>query len=691
MSAGSEEVKKLLQTARRQIQQGEREEALVTYRRALELDPENQQIMERINIVEREIAAMEKFNRSRSSRAHSAGRNISSSGFVDDCIKRSDEAMEAGDSVRALQELERAKRHDPDNALVKKRISFVRMLIKVEGLADMVRSRLESGDPAFAVENIRRIFDLWPSAPVLDELLELAEDYRGAPEEEKKEAAAAPVPSGPEGKAEPAAETAGRKAPPPRRKPGDRKPAPGKREPVAAVSRADEEKGSKKIMYIIGAAVVLAVVVFLIMNVFGGEEPEPVMEAQPTEPFTQTIVVSDIDDATVTLDGQPAEEVSPGVFVLTDTVFTNRTVKVSAPGYETMTMVPELEEGMMRTDTLTLDTLGTSSIQVTFDYRMPEGEDDPGVEEVSFLVDGEVIQGFTDTLTTGEHVFQAMLEGYRTMPESVLVTEPVAFTQTLNVLDAEQSQVTLQLAADTPGNANFYIDGERVATGRRMSQALPFGGYYLQVTMQDREDFGVNITLGEEGYSRTVSLAEIEETGQLMVGPEPWSDVYVDGALVGTTPFGGVELDPGTYTVRLSNPDFQDDVRTVQINAGETTSIQYNAVAVAEPEEVVEDTVAIIEPEEEQPISQPFPISQVAPSVPSQARARGDLHGYVTLAVRVGTDGTVQNVSIVSDPLGLGCGQAAMDAVSNWVFSPAMQGGEPVEVTTNVSVRFDIE
>ncbi|MFO8182790.1 MAG: TonB family protein [Candidatus Aegiribacteria sp.] len=693
MSAGSEEVKKLLQTARKQIQQGEREEALVTYRRALELDPENQQIMERINIVEREIAAMEKFNRSRSSRAHSAGRNISSSGFVDDCIKRSDEAMEAGDSVRALQELERAKRHDPDNAMVKKRISYVRMLIKVEGLADMVRSRIDSGDPAFAVENIRRIFDLWPSAPVLGELLDLAENYRGVPEEEKAgaAAAAAPVTSGPETKTEPAPETAGRKETPPRRKPGAGKTAPGKREPVAAVSRTDEEKGKKKLMFIIGAAVLLVVVVFLIMNVFGGEEPEPVMEAQPTQPFTQTIVIPDIEDATVTLDGQPAEEVSPGVFVLTDTVFTSRTVKVSAPGYETLTLAPELEEGMMRTDTLTLDTLGTSRVQVTFDYLMPEGEDEPGAEEVSFLVDGEVIQSFSDTVSTGEHVFQAMVEGYRSMPESVLVAEPEDFTQTLNVLNAEQSQVTLQLAADTPGNANFYIDGERVATGRRMSQALPFGNYYLQVTMQDREDFGVNIALDEEGYSRTVSLAEIEETGQLMVGPEPWSDVYVDGALVGTTPFGGVELEPGTYAVRLSNPDFQDDVRTVQITAGETTSIQYNAVALAEPEEEVEDTVAIVEPEEEQPISQPFPISQEAPSVPSQARARGDIHGYVTLAVRVGTDGTVQNVDIVNDPLGLGCGQAAMDAVSNWVFSPAMQGGEPVEVTTNVQVRFDIE
>jgi TonB family protein len=363
---------------------------------------------------------------------------------------------------------------------------------------------------------------------------------------------------------------------------------------------------------------------------------------------------------------------------------------VSAPGYETLIWTPTFQEGMISTDTLVLDTLGTSGIMVTFGYQMPEGEEDPGPEAVTYMVDGELIEGNTDSIVTGEHVFQAMIEGYRTMPESVLVAETVDFSHTLNVLAAQQSQVTLQLAGDTPGNATFYIDGERVATGRRMSQVLPFGSYYLQVTMQDREDFAVTINLDEAGYSRTISLAEVVEMGRLNVGPEPWSNVYVDGTLVGTTPFGGVELEPGTYTVRLSNPDFQDDVHSVEITAGETTSIQYNAVAL-ETTEVVEDTVATVEPVEELPISSPFPISQQSPSVPSQARARGDIHGFVTLAVVVGTDGTVQDVSIVNDPLGLGCGQAAVDAVRNWVFSPAMQGDQPVEVTTNVQVRFDIE
>jgi len=69
----------------------------------------------------------------------------------------------------------------------------------------------------------------------------------------------------------------------------------------------------------------------------------------------------------------------------------------------------------------------------------------------------------------------------------------------------------------------------------------------------------------------------------------------------------------------------------------------------------------------------------------------GDIHGYVTLEVLVGADGSVQNVSVVSDELGLGCGAAAEAAVQQWIFSPATQGGVPIEVPTTVQVRFDVD
>ncbi len=685
MGTGAEKVKNLLQTARIQIQQGERKEALETYRKALKLDPENHQIMDRISIVEREIAAMEKFNKSRYSRAHSAGRNISSSGFVDECIKRSDEAFEADDAVRALQELERAIRHDPDNDLVKKKIAFVRRSIKVNGLADTVRSMLISGDPRSATENIRRIFDISPGVSIINELLKAVEDYKGS-------VAAVAGTTAPVVSAPPARTPA--KAPSEKKK-EEKKPEKKREEKKKSVAVAGGKAaadGQKKMFMIIGVAVVLVLIIIGALKIFCGKEPEPVVIVDvPAVPFTETIVVPDAEGVDITLDGVSIDEGLPGVFILSDTLFTRRSVMVSAPGFETLSWNPTFEEGQISTDTLYLDSIGTSHIQVTFSYDMPEGEDDPGPEAVSFMVDGETIEGNTDSIPTGEHVFQAVLTGYRTMPESVLVVNPVDLSQTMNILASEQSQITLQLAAATPGNAIFFIDGERVATGRRMTQVLPFGSYYLQVQMEGRQDFGITITLGEDGYSRTVTLEEIVETGQLMVGPEPWSDVYVDGQQVGTTPFGGVELDPGTYSVRLSNPDFQDDTHTVTITAGETSAIQFNAVAAGTVEDVPPDTAVVVEPVEDLPISSPFPVQQTLPVVPSQASARGDIHGYVTLNVLVGTDGSVQSVSIVSDPLGLGCGQAAVDAVRNWVFSPAMQGDQPVEVSTSVSIRFDIE
>ncbi len=693
MGSGAEKVKNLLQTARMQIQQGERKEALETYRKALKLDPENHQIMDRINIVEREIAAMEKFNKSRFSRAHTAGRNISSSGFVDDCIKRSDEAFDSDDAVRALQELERANRHDPDNDLVKKKIGYVKRSIKVGGLADLVQSSLKTGDIKFSLENIRSIFNIWPGAPLLDELLKMVEDYKGAAddvietvaltvdkvEEEKKKVAAVPP----------------TKVTPYRKKKEEKKPEKKreeKKKTVAATGGKTGGDGQKKMFAIIGAVVVIIVIGFAIMKLFFAKESEPdVIEVVLAQPFTETIVVLGADNISMILDGVPVEEGLAGVFILSDTLFTERTVMVSSPGFETLTWNIGFDEGQIRTDTLVLDSIGTSIIQVTFGYEMSAGEEDPGLEAVTFMIDGEVIEGNTDSIPTGEHIFQAMLDGYRTMPESVLVVNPLDFSQIMNILASEQSQITLQLGADTPGNASFFVDGERVATGRRMTQVLPFGSYYLQVQMEGRQDFGITITLGEDGYSRTISLEEIAETGQLMVGPEPWSDVYVDGQHVGTTPFGGAELEPGTYTVRLSNPDFRDDTHTVEIRAGEITAIQYNAVAVESPDVIPVDTATVVEPVDELPISSPFPIQQTAPAVPSLASARGDLHDYVLLSVVVGADGTVQSVTIISDPLGLGCGQAAMDAVRNWVFSPAMQGDQPVEVTTTVSVRFDIE
>ena len=60
--------------------------------------------------------------------------------------------------------------------------------------------------------------------------------------------------------------------------------------------------------------------------------------------------------------------------------------------------------------------------------------------------------------------------------------------------------------------------------------------------------------------------------GTLQVNSRPWSQVWVDGRLIGNTPQMNISLPAGRYRVTLVNPDFNiRETVTVQITAGETT------------------------------------------------------------------------------------------------------------------------
>jgi hypothetical protein len=54
----------------------------------------------------------------------------------------------------------------------------------------------------------------------------------------------------------------------------------------------------------------------------------------------------------------------------------------------------------------------------------------------------------------------------------------------------------------------------------------------------------------------------------------PWAEVVLDGTPVGTTPLAPLPLAPGTYTARLTHPDFKPLLRKVTIRAGETTPLR---------------------------------------------------------------------------------------------------------------------
>ncbi|MCX7808973.1 MAG: PEGA domain-containing protein, partial [Deltaproteobacteria bacterium] len=59
--------------------------------------------------------------------------------------------------------------------------------------------------------------------------------------------------------------------------------------------------------------------------------------------------------------------------------------------------------------------------------------------------------------------------------------------------------------------------------------------------------------------------------GTLQVNSMPWSEVYIDGRHIGSTPQTNISLPPGTYRVELINPQFNArESFTVEIKAGQT-------------------------------------------------------------------------------------------------------------------------
>lgn len=80
-------------------------------------------------------------------------------------------------------------------------------------------------------------------------------------------------------------------------------------------------------------------------------------------------------------------------------------------------------------------------------------------------------------------------------------------------------------------------------------------------------------------------------------------------------------------------------------------------------------------------------VNKVPPIYPAAAKAAG-IQGAVQLSALIGTDGTVQELRVLSGPAELV--QAAMDAVKQWVYKPTLLNGNPVQVETTITVNYTL-
>jgi len=87
-------------------------------------------------------------------------------------------------------------------------------------------------------------------------------------------------------------------------------------------------------------------------------------------------------------------------------------------------------------------------------------------------------------------------------------------------------------------------------------------------------------------------------------------------------------------------------------------------------------------------IKEPRKLKDVRPEYPAIAR-EARVHGAVIIEILIDTEGRVSNATVLrSIPL---LDQSALAAVRQWVFSPTLLNGVPVEVIMSVTVSFNLQ
>lgn len=119
------------------------------------------------------------------------------------------------------------------------------------------------------------------------------------------------------------------------------------------------------------------------------------------------------------------------------------------------------------------------------------------------------------------------------------------------------SSKSVEFEIEPPGPDGFNIDGGwfRLPIGDRT--LLRKGNYTVNVKKQGYYDIDQSFVVGDE-QSMTVSLRMRKKPGKLLVIAEPPVDaiVTINDDQLGKAPFGPLELQPGTHTVRVESERF---------------------------------------------------------------------------------------------------------------------------------------
>jgi protein TonB len=88
-------------------------------------------------------------------------------------------------------------------------------------------------------------------------------------------------------------------------------------------------------------------------------------------------------------------------------------------------------------------------------------------------------------------------------------------------------------------------------------------------------------------------------------------------------------------------------------------------------------------------IEAPHPITKVQPLYPESARSAG-VSGIVILHAIISKDGKPLSLRVMNSPIDPDLARSAVEAVSQWRYTPTLLNGESIEVDTTILVNFSL-
>jgi hypothetical protein len=167
----------------------------------------------------------------------------------------------------------------------------------------------------------------------------------------------------------------------------------------------------------------------------------------------------------------------------------------------------------------------------------------------------------TLSLSRGEHTITLRASGYEEWERKFNITGEITITANL-----QKARYSVRVSANV-GNANLYVDGSQVKGSLPTTVQVDAGNHNFRITASGYYDWSQNLNItGDQAIQAKLDPMRYSLTVTSNVSN---SRVYLNGSYKGS-PTYKEDLEPGTYSVTVSAPGYNDFSTSIRLNGNET-------------------------------------------------------------------------------------------------------------------------